>query len=82
MRCRVGRWLRYFVRVANYPLTPEQIREWAELVTFDMFGPVHKYPHTSVGLREWCDAAGLVDVTIERIGHIVARGRAPVQRGL
>ncbi|MFZ5624070.1 MAG: methyltransferase domain-containing protein [Gemmatimonadota bacterium] len=77
----VGRQLRYLVPVANYegvlPLSRTQLEEWAILDTFDMLAPAHDHPQDAATLRNWCRAAGLVDVAVERRGAVMARGTKP-----
>jgi len=73
--------LRYLVPVANYtgvfPLSVEQIREWAVLDTFDMLSPSYDQPQSAPTLRRWMTDSGLVDVSVERPGFLVGRGRKP-----
>ena len=67
--------------VANYegvyPLSREQLREWALLDTLDMLGPRYDKPQSAAALRSWCQEAGLAEISVERIGFLVARGRRP-----
>jgi SAM-dependent methyltransferase len=74
----LGRWLRYAVPVANYegvyPLSEEQLREWAVLDTFDMLAPAHDHPQTAATLRSWLEAAGLRGIEVFRSGFLVGRG--------
>ena len=73
--------LRYLVPVVNYtgvfPLSVEQIREWAVLDTFDMLSPSYDQPQSAPTLRCWMTDSGLVDVSVERPGFLVGRGRKP-----
>jgi SAM-dependent methyltransferase len=73
-----GRRLRWLVPVANYegiyPLNEQQLREWCVLDTFDMFSPAHDHPQTRETLRQWIDAAGLLEGEVLKTGHLVARG--------
>jgi SAM-dependent methyltransferase len=73
--------LRYLLPIANYrgvfPLTDEQLREWAILDTFDMLAPEHDHPETVGTIRRWFEAAGLVDLHVERPGFIIAYGTKP-----
>jgi len=75
----VGRRLRYAIPVANhepdFPLSPEQVREWALLNTYDMLAPAHDHPQTPATLRSWFDEAHLQDVEVFRRGHLIGRGR-------
>jgi SAM-dependent methyltransferase len=74
-----GRRLRYAVPVANYdgvyPLSAQQLREWAFLDTFDMLGPRYDRPQSAATVRSWFEEAGLSDVDVLRSGFIVGRGR-------
>ena len=74
----VGRKLRYAIPVANHepdwPLTPAQVREWAVLNTFDMFGPAHDHPQDAPTLQRWFEQAGLREIEVFRAGHLIGRG--------
>jgi len=76
--------LRYLIPIANYrgvlPLNDDQLREWAVLDTFDMLAPEHDHPVSVETLRKWFEAAGLVDLHIERPGFIIAYGTRPTAR--
>jgi 2-polyprenyl-3-methyl-5-hydroxy-6-metoxy-1,4-benzoquinol methylase/uncharacterized protein YbaR (Trm112 family) len=60
-----------------YPLSPQQINEWALLDTFDMLAPEYDKPQTPATVRRWLDGAGLAGVEVFRAGHLVGRGRKP-----
>jgi len=74
----LGRSLKRLVPVANYqgvyPLTPQQLKEWALLDTFDMLAPQYDQPQTARTVRRWLDDSGLTAVEVFRAGHLVARG--------
>lgn len=74
----IGSILKRLVPVANYtgiyPLTSEQLREWALLDTFDWLSPEYDQPQTAVALRQWFSDAGLADIGIAKAGHLVGRG--------
>lgn len=74
----MGRTLKRLIPVADYtgiyPLSDQQLREWALLDTFDMLAPKYDNPHTSWKVREWLENAGLVDVEVLHEGHLVGRG--------
>jgi hypothetical protein len=74
----VGRKLRYIIPVAIYeglyPLSVEQIHEWAILDTYDMLAPKYDQPQTMRRLRQWFEEAGFVDIEVTRPGLIVGRG--------
>jgi SAM-dependent methyltransferase len=75
----VGRALRRLIPVANYegtyPLSPEQLDEWAVLDTFDWFAPRYDQPQTAATLRRLFVECGCEDVTVFHAGHLTARGR-------
>jgi len=77
----VGRKLRYVVPVMNhapdFPLSPEQVREWAILDTFDMYAPSHDHPQSERALRAWFEHAGLDRIDVRRRGLVVGRGVRP-----
>ena len=74
----VGGKLKYAIPVANYegvfPLSNSQLREWAVLDTFDMLGAAHDHPQSARTLRKWLLDAGLEQVEVFRVGHLVGRG--------
>lgn len=78
-----GKYLRYFVPVANYegvfPLDDRQLREWAILDTFDWLAPAYDNPQTPKTLAVWLKEAGLEDVEVQKVNHLVGRGRRPSQ---
>lgn len=78
----VGRGLQRMVPVCDYtgiyPLSAQQLREWALLDTFDMLAPAYDNPQTPRSARAWFDAAGFHEVEVLHAGHLVARGRKPV----
>jgi SAM-dependent methyltransferase len=80
---RVGKKLKYLLPVANYDgvheLSEAQIREWAVLDTFDMLSPEHDHPRSARTVRQWLEAANLVDIEVIRAGHVIGRGRKPIE---
>jgi SAM-dependent methyltransferase len=54
---RIGRKLNWILLIADYrgvyPLSEEQLREWAVLDTFDMLAPVYDSPQTIETVRRW-----------------------------
>jgi 2-polyprenyl-3-methyl-5-hydroxy-6-metoxy-1,4-benzoquinol methylase len=79
---RIGRFLTALVPCWNYtgllPLSPEELRAWAVLDTYDALSPRYDFPQTEESVREWCDAAGLVDVDIRPGGNgILINARRP-----
>jgi SAM-dependent methyltransferase len=78
----VGPKLRYAVPVANHrpafpQLSPTQVREWAVLDTFDMFGPAYDEPQSAETLAAWCREAGLQQIEVFRKGQNIARAVRP-----
>src|SRR5438094_4720811 len=70
---KVGRFLTAVVPCWNYtgllPLSPEELRSWAVLDTFDALATRYDKPQTLEAAREWCDSAGLVDVIVREGGN-------------
>ena len=58
-----------------YPLSPQQLKDWAVLDTFDMFGPAFDQPQTAEDLKGWMRSSGLVEVEVFRSGFLVGRAR-------
>lgn len=77
----IGRKLRYVIPVANYegiyPLSKEQLKEWAVLDTFDMLSPKYDQPQSLDALRFWFEQAGMSEIEIFRSGFNVGRGTKP-----
>ena len=73
-----GEAFRRAVPVADYtgvyPLTSEQLREWAILDTFDWYGPRYDKPQTPATFRNWFTEAGFEVVTVFRAHHLTGRG--------
>jgi SAM-dependent methyltransferase len=78
-RLPFGRYLRRLIPISNYEgiydLTPEQLREWALLDTYDMLASRHDHPQTARTLRRWFERAQLREVKVLKVGHLVGRGR-------
>jgi SAM-dependent methyltransferase len=74
----VGRKLRFAIPVANHepdwPLSPEQVREWSVLNTYDMLAPAHDHPQDARTLQRWFREGGLHNVEVFRGGHLIGRG--------
>ena len=77
----LGRGLQRLVPIADYtgiyPLTAQQLEEWALLDTYDMLGPAYDNPQVPRRARRWMEAAGLRGVEVFHEGHLVARGYKP-----
>lgn len=77
----VGSSLKRLVPVANYfgiyPLSDQQLREWALLDTFDWFAPKFDNPQTANTVQEWLQQAGFEKMEVLKAGHLVGRGRKP-----
>ena len=79
---RFGRFLVALVPCWNYtgllPLSPEELRAWAVLDTFDALSPRYDKPQTVAAVRRWCEAAGLVEVDVRPGGNgILVNARRP-----
>lgn len=78
----IGRVLKRIVPVADYtgrfPLSDQQLKEWALLDTFDMLAPTYDNPQSAATVRHWFEQAGLVEVEVGHWGHLVGRGIKPV----
>lgn len=74
----VGRGLKRIVPVADYtgrfPLSDQQLLEWALLDTFDMLAPTYDNPQSAATVLEWFEQAGLVEVEVGHWSHLVGRG--------
>lgn len=74
----VGRALKRLVPVADYtdiyPLSRQQLEEWALLDTFDMLAPAYDRPQSLTTVTSWFKRAGLDDVEVFHCGHLVGRG--------
>lgn len=75
----LGRGLQRIVPVVDYtgiyPLSAQQLKEWALLDTFDMLAPQYDNPQTEVTARRWFEMANMSHIEILHEGHLVARGR-------
>jgi SAM-dependent methyltransferase len=80
----MGRGLKRLIPVADYtgvyPLSYQQLREWALLDTFDMLAPTYDKPQKEATVRQWLSEAGLTDVQVFHGGHLVGRGTKLVQK--
>ncbi|EMY69497.1 class I SAM-dependent methyltransferase [Leptospira vanthielii] len=74
----LGSLLKRTVPVANYhgilPLSKEQLYEWALLDTFDWLSPEYDNPQDENTVRSWFEEAGLLNIKIHRVSHLVANG--------
>ena len=74
----IGGLLKRLIPVANHegvlPLSEQQLREWALLDTFDRLAPVYDNPQTAATARRWLEQAGLQNIEVLKVGHLVARG--------
>ena len=74
----VGCGLKRIVPVADYtgrfPLSDQQLKEWALLDTFDMLAPTYDNPQTVATVRHWFESAGMVDIEVGHWSHLVGRG--------
>jgi len=74
----LGRYLRRMVPVVNYSgilfFRENQLTEWALLDTFDWLSPEFDNPQTVKMLKRWFTEAGMENIEIARVGHLVGRG--------
>lgn len=77
----IGRALRRTVPVSNnrgvLPLSATQLRDWALLDTFDWLSPAYDNPQTPKNVWGWLQAAGLQQVEVLNVGHLIGRGCLP-----
>jgi ubiquinone/menaquinone biosynthesis C-methylase UbiE/uncharacterized protein YbaR (Trm112 family) len=75
---KIGRLLSRLIPVANYenvyPLNEQQLHDFAVLDTFDMLSPAYDRPQTPQTVRSWLVKAGLEDVQVSKVNHLVGRG--------
>jgi SAM-dependent methyltransferase len=73
-----GPRLRHLVPVVNYqgilPLTERQHLEWSLLDTFDWYAPTYDHPQTARTLTKWSRQAGIQQIEVAKLDHLVARG--------
>jgi len=43
-----------------------------------MFSPEYDQPYTALALRSWLQYADLIDIEVEKAGHLVERGQKPL----
>lgn len=74
-----GKALKRLIPVADYtgifPLSDQQLREWALLDTFDWLAPQYDNPQTEQQIRSWFNEAGIREVEVFHGGHLVGRGK-------
>lgn len=77
----IGKLLKRVVPVANHfdgiGLSPLQKQEWALLDTFDWLSPQYDQPQSAKSAAAWMNEAGLVDVEVLQVSHLVARAKKP-----
>ncbi len=75
----IGHYLKRLIPVANYegvyPLSEDQLLEWAVLDTFDWLSPRYDQPQTAATLRAWLTEADLQEVEVFKADHLTGRGR-------
>jgi hypothetical protein len=59
------------------PLSEKQHLEWSLLDTFDWFSPEFDNPQTPRTVTRWLHDAGLEQIEVLKLGHLVGRGTAP-----
>ena len=74
----VGKVIKKIVPVANYediyPLSKQQLEEWAVLDTFDWLSPVYDNPQKPSTLITWMQNNDMAGIEVLKAGHLVARG--------
>ena len=74
----VGQFLKRIVPVADYtgrfPLSNQQLKEWALLDTFDMLAPTYDNPQSAATIRHWFAQNGLEEIQVGHWGVLVGRG--------
>ena len=58
-----------------FPLSDEQLREWALLDTFDWFAPKYDNPQTKKTILSWFEEMNIKEIEVFHSGHLVGRGR-------
>lgn len=75
---KAGHYLKYLIPVVNYegvyPLTKDQLREWALLDTFDMWAPAYDQPQTMKTIRQWFEESRFTAIEVFHHGFYVGRG--------
>ena len=75
----IGRFLKRIVPVVDYtgiyPLSKQQLEEWALLDTFDMLAPAYDNPQSTKTVTSWFRQAGFHNIEVFHHGHLVGRGR-------
>ena len=73
-----GRYLKRLVPVADYtgiyPLTNQQLEEWALLDTFDMLAPQYDNPQRPSTIKKWMIVGGFEEIEILQANLLVVRG--------
>jgi SAM-dependent methyltransferase len=73
-----GLKLRYVIPVANYegiyPLSKDQLQEWAILDTFDMLAPTYDHPISLATLNGWFLRSGFKNIQVFRRGLLIGKG--------
>jgi SAM-dependent methyltransferase len=74
----LGHYIRYMIPVVNYEgvydLSDDDLRTWALLDTFDMWGPAFDQPQSKQTVINWFKSADFEDVEVFREGFFVGRG--------
>ena len=78
----VGRYLKRLLPIADYtgifPLSKQQLQEWALLDTFDMLASAYDKSQTSKTVRHWLEKVAIVDIDVSHESDLVGRGLKPV----
>ena len=64
-----------------YPLSNQQLIEWALMDTFDMLSPKYDNPQTINTISQWMKICGFEDIEIFHSTLLVSRGIKKSQHG-
>ena len=74
----LGIYLMRLIPVANYtnvyPLSKDQLKEWALLDTFDMLAPAYDNPQSPKTIQKWMKEEGLTNIEILHANLLAIRG--------
>lgn len=76
----IGKFISRFFPVVNYvndypQLDKELLRAWSFLDTYDNWAPKFDQPQTVKTVTKWANEAGLKDIEVKHVRHLVVRGR-------
>tara|TARA_X000000950_G_C13920524_1_gene663122 strand:+ start:1038 stop:2021 length:984 start_codon:yes stop_codon:yes gene_type:complete len=75
----LGNYLMRLIPVANYtdvyPLSRQQLKEWALLDTFDMLAPKYDSPQDPMTIKKWMKEEGFINIELLHANLLVIRGK-------